>query len=511
MLTVQEIRERLDQRFDLVTQGTTSVIPRHRTLRATMDWSYDLLADSERLLWKRVAIFVGGFSAAAAEAVCADESLPHDRVLIVLKSLLAQSLLSVEFTRGETRYRLLESTRSYILEGDRFALGRDEDAERHARWIASLASRLSETCWTEPIQKVGQRLQADLGNIRAAIEWSLRPSGDARLAARIVCGLREFWFAAGLHDECQRWVRSILPVVEEQRDPDIAAALWLTLARVSSAMTRVSAAKRSAERLEALGDTRGVALSLDCQTWGLTQIGQLDEALRSSEKALDLYRDLGMQTTWAFAQALCSRGDALRLHHRLPEARGFYNQSLVVFRLLRDDVGPLMTMISIAEWELTAGDTRAAIDVATQALAIAEQQRAVGEASVLLANRAAYHLIAANRMEARSDAVASITLAGSIGLGYVLTFAIGHVAAIYAGGPDSASSALLCGYVDAWYRREAGQKWLTERLSHDILLAALRESIPDDELRQLLSIGAELTQRAALSEVERLTRCDVPS
>src|SRR5262249_41289423 len=112
LLTVDQIAERLDDRFRLLTGGSRTALPRHQTLRAAIDWSYDLLAEPERTLLRRLSVFAGGWTLEAAEAVCADENLAADAVLELLAHLVDKSLVLVEESgEGEVRYRLLETMR----------------------------------------------------------------------------------------------------------------------------------------------------------------------------------------------------------------------------------------------------------------------------------------------------------------------------------------------------------------------------------------------------------------
>jgi predicted ATPase len=501
MLQLPEINRRLDKRFELLTRGTTAL--RHqRTLRATIDWSYELLSEEERLLWRRLVFFSGGFTVDAVESVCTDDTLPREDVLDLLKSLVAQSLLTVDFASERTRYRFLESTRSYLLELAWPDEERNRLARRHAEWVAARVTQLVER--RDRVHDLVQALRGDLDNIRAAIEWGFQPQGDVRISGFIIAELRDFWFAAGLHGETRTWAQAILDILSEDRDPDIVAGLWLTFASVSSARSRVAAAERATRLFEQQGDVQGLASSFFHLAWGHVQTGSLDEAATAIEKSLRYYRDAGMQNTWPYAQALTQRGDVLRLQHHFTEARAFYDQALRLYRLLRDEVLELWTMISLGEWEFAVGNVPAAIDVATGGLTIAERRRAVAEAALLLCNRAGYHLAIDELPEVRSDAVASLALARSINFEYTIPNAMQHLAAVYARGADPHRSALIAGYVDDWYRREASVMEPVERASHDILSAELHKHFSEGELDQLLSIGAGLTEQQALSEVDML-------
>ncbi|MGE5140444.1 MAG: ATP-binding protein, partial [Rudaea sp.] len=195
LLKVETIAARLDDRFNLLTGGEPTALPRHRTLRATIDWSYDLLPDPARVLLRRLSVFAGGFTLDAAEQVCSDEALPLAAVLDNLARLVDRSLVALDEGHAVERYRLLETVREYAREK---LLGAGEAGalcDRHLAFFLRLGEQVQPQL---QVEEVGwfQRLDLEIENIRAALEWSMQESGADGEAARfnrLQSGMRLAW------------------------------------------------------------------------------------------------------------------------------------------------------------------------------------------------------------------------------------------------------------------------------------------------------------------------------
>jgi len=217
VLTVEGLAARLDDMIDLLVTDDGATPPRQRTLRATMDWNYDLLDAPGRALLRRLAVFAGGWTLEAAEAVCADqrdgEGLGKKAVLHALRRLIDASLVVAEEQEvdegagvsGGMRYRLLEPVRQYAYDKLRDA---GEDApmrRRHAAWYLTLAEQ-AEPELTGPEQaRWMDRLEAEHDNLRVALHWALE-SGEAEVGLRLAGALWRFWYQRGHLDEGRRWL-----------------------------------------------------------------------------------------------------------------------------------------------------------------------------------------------------------------------------------------------------------------------------------------------------------------
>jgi predicted ATPase/class 3 adenylate cyclase len=203
-LSVEELARRIDDRFRLLTGGRRTALPRQRTLRALVDWSYDLLSADERIVLTTLAVFAGGFSLDAAEQVCAAEALSETTVLDAVEHLVAKSLLIAEQQHEtETRYRLLETIRQYASEKLVECGQADTTRRRHFAYFQDLAESAAKAMQAPLALEWLDRLEAEHDNLRAALDWS----GDAEplTYARLAGVLRNFWDTRGHFTE--GWAR----------------------------------------------------------------------------------------------------------------------------------------------------------------------------------------------------------------------------------------------------------------------------------------------------------------
>jgi predicted ATPase/class 3 adenylate cyclase len=195
ILTPKQLAKQLDERFRVLTGGDRTALPRQQTMRALIDWSYDLLSEPEQHLFRDVSIFAGTFSLQAATTVCATDELSEFDVLDLLASLIDKSLVLAEPSDDESRYRLLESIRQYGREKS-IELGEaDSLAARHARAYAQLAERLEHDYEVVASDRWLAEAESEVENVRAALAWSFGPSGDTLVGQRIAITLRRVLLA----------------------------------------------------------------------------------------------------------------------------------------------------------------------------------------------------------------------------------------------------------------------------------------------------------------------------
>jgi len=214
-LTPDQIAARLDQRFRLLTGGSRAALPRQQTLRATLDWSYELLTEPERLLLNRLAVFAGGWSLEAAEVVCADERIAWGDVLDLLAHLISKSLvLADEAGDGTERYRLLETVRQYARERLLAAGEAEATHQRHAEYFLSFGEELDPVLIflmssVVPTAEQLDRLERELDNLRAALRWWIE-SQDVERAIKQSGILFFVWMCRGYLTEGQACLQEIL-------------------------------------------------------------------------------------------------------------------------------------------------------------------------------------------------------------------------------------------------------------------------------------------------------------
>jgi predicted ATPase/DNA-binding winged helix-turn-helix (wHTH) protein len=233
-LGIEELAARIEDRFRLLVDGRRKALPRHRTLQATLDWSYDLLSDLERAVLRRLAVFAGGFTLKSAGAAVADGEITEPDVVSAVVDLVAKSLVVMESDRtqkaGGVRYRLLETTRAYA-HGKLGAAGEfDRVMRRHAEHYRDfcLAEVGPSTTWL--FKPLGRTCRQEIDNIRAALDWAFSPRGDTAIALALTIASAPAWFQMSLLDPCRRYVEKALAIPAARTDPQLELRLLSALA-----------------------------------------------------------------------------------------------------------------------------------------------------------------------------------------------------------------------------------------------------------------------------------------
>jgi predicted ATPase/class 3 adenylate cyclase len=262
VLGVEQIAERLDHRFRLLTGGARTALPRHQTLRASIDWSYSLLTDQERMLLLRLSVFYGGWTLQLAEEVCGFNELDEFDIIDGLGQLAKKSLIIVETEAdGSARYRMLETIRQYanekLMDSNESAAVRDRHLAAFDR-VASLAKpHLRSHRQVEWLD----RLEVEIDNLRAALAWAVEK--DPVQGLRLVATLYWFWFIRGYRVEAEQWLHRLLDCLhyedlngQEKLIFAEAKARWLMLLRMSKGESThtVQLAQDTLEMAEELGE-----------------------------------------------------------------------------------------------------------------------------------------------------------------------------------------------------------------------------------------------------------------
>jgi non-specific serine/threonine protein kinase len=341
VLSVDEIAARLDDRFSLLTAGSRTAIPRHQTLRATLDWSHDLLTEPERVLFRRLAVFAGGFTLEAAESICSHGMKASD-ILDLLGRLVEKSLVVVEQISGaeETRYRLLETIRQYAIEKLAGAGEARETRDRHLEFFARLAEFAEPKMFGWESPRWYRKLDEELDNIRTALEWATN-SGKADVALHIDGSLVYFWFAHGLggsewHDRVHQALSR-----PEGKEPTLARARALNGLGFMY-WADVYPSDRRPELEEALhigremGDARTVATAL--RNLGLLENieGNYTKARTYLEQSLEIWREMGPEGKTGSTWTMIFLGDVALTNSNPAWARSLYEETVAFLRELGD-------------------------------------------------------------------------------------------------------------------------------------------------------------------------------
>ena len=252
VLSLEQILDRLTDRYRLLTAGARNAPARQQTLRALIDWSWDLCSEAERTLWSRVSVFSGGLELDAAEAVCADDQLPADAILDLIASLVDKSVLT-RTGDGNVRYQMLEVTREYGAAKLLAAREHEAVARRHCRWFADLAA-YSDRHWVSPDQAaLMQRLRHERANLRVALEYAIT-AGPPETALRFAADLQNHWFVRGFLSEGRHWLDRALAMPAPRHWTRVKAL------RVAAWIATVQGDRDRADAL--LADARGLAETL---------------------------------------------------------------------------------------------------------------------------------------------------------------------------------------------------------------------------------------------------------
>jgi non-specific serine/threonine protein kinase len=410
VLSPEQIASRLDDRFRLLTGGSRTALPRQQTLRAMIDWSYSLLTEEERTLFRRLAVFVGGWTLEAAESVCGEERNGFD-VLDLLTRLVDKSLVFTEESAGEIRYHRLETIRQYSRE----KLSETDEAEalrnRHLDFFVAFTELVDENLRGGDQVIWQNRMSAELDNLRAALEWGL--SRDPDSALRIAGAANLFWTAGGYSAEGFRWTQKALEQVESIPVPRsttmkqrvVARARALRgLARLSLSLGDNANAKRVAEESVALyrqsQDRRGLAFALVVLAYPLEFLGervQAEAVLRESNSiaraegdvyiicrslnlrarvTVDLYHDLDLSQQYVEESYRLAREAGLRSQeaqaseilgliatHRndYDAARAHYNEAVNAYQEIGARFNVILEKSNLAHLERRLGNYASAL------------------------------------------------------------------------------------------------------------------------------------------------------
>jgi predicted ATPase/DNA-binding winged helix-turn-helix (wHTH) protein len=209
---VRGVAALLDDRFRLLTRGPRATLPRHQTLSAALDWSYEVLAESERITFRRLAIFAGGFTFEAASAVIAGADIGPSDVIDHLANLVAKSLVSANVSGANVHYRLLDTTRAYALQKLTTANELEMFAGRHAEYYRDLFDRAEADREKQPAAEWLAVYGYQIDNVRSALDWAFSPVGNAALGVDLTLAAVPLWTHLSLNAECRTRVETALEI-----------------------------------------------------------------------------------------------------------------------------------------------------------------------------------------------------------------------------------------------------------------------------------------------------------
>ncbi len=503
-LSVAEISSRLDQRFRLLTGGSRTALPRHQTLRALIDWSYDLLNPGEQLVLDRLSVFAGGWTLAAAEAVALAGKAGDWQVLDDLAALVGKSLVQAEEIRGSTRYRLLETVRQYAAERLARRAGAELDQTRaaHRDYYLGLVEaagehlrRREEAVWLD-------RLEVELDNIRAALAFSVTDPDSAEPGLRLAAGLRWFCTIRGHGVEVLEAFNALL----ERPDacmPTRARARALNaschlLNHFGDDSALPALAGEAVTIARDLGDDAITADALSHLCWFMLERGDLPAALAQIDEAVALARTTGDPRLIAdlLGRRAVFKGEAGDLGAALSDNQ----EVLTVSRAVGDNYRLAITLANLGVYEVAAGELRAARAHLQEACTLADNLGYLNMSVGLWQNLGLVELIDANPRDARRLFLNSLDRARITGVrsSYFHGALLGLALAVGADG-DPAVAATLHGVADVHYERAGRVFEATEGGLRDRDHARLRATLGDEPFEAAYRHGRSLGHADAVA------------
>jgi predicted ATPase/DNA-binding SARP family transcriptional activator len=498
-LSLDVLARRLDDRFALLDAGKRTTLPRQQTLRATLDWSYDLLTELEQRALQRIGIFVGGSTLEAAASVCSDDLISESQVVDLLSSLVDKSLVVVEMKNSEPRYRLLEATRDYALERLVQAGDHARVARRHAEYFYGLA-RCNDTTQGTADSRLGiTALSPELDNFRSAVSWTIEDGNDPGLAAFLIESLRWFFAVRSLYLEGVRLCEAALAALGPRPEPVHEAAVQLTLAAMMGTLPFyqrlyyhrahdvdrfLAAAERAAELLRMVGEGAKLSIALSMVAMHLRLADRRAEADPVAGRALEIGRgtDNRLATTVALYAKSFSIDPAV-----VAERTALLTEALEISRTFRAVYPAGAILVALGELAFETGDPARGLAFARESAAMFE---AVGSSNMANAkiNIAAYALALGDLNEASAvirDVLAVAERAGDLP---IAAAALQHAAGIAAARGEFRRAAQLLGASDR--RQLTGlPRLMTERSGYDKTRAVLGARLAESELAELFREG----------------------
>jgi predicted ATPase/DNA-binding SARP family transcriptional activator len=508
VLNPSRLNEGLKARFRLLTSGSRTGLPRHQTLRALLDWSYGLLDEHECAVLRRLAIFAGSFSLDAAAAVCSDGVSDDVDVLTTLASLVEKSLVVAEVGDLADRYRLLESTRVYLVQKLDELGERDAVAQKAAMYYRSFAERTDRDFHKTPQAAWFSSVAQEHENIRAALVWAITEGHDPLLGAVIAGRLTRYWYDCGRPQEGLYWIDGAIAAVDEQQHPDVAGRLHLARAVLSEGREKLASGKTACALLEVVDDQRALAYALRQCALAM----EIDDRLEAEElcrRAADLMKTAG--DMGGLAIALNTLASFIARGGDFTTARSMHEQALSIAKGYGAEYAVMHAQLCLADMEYQHGDYEKAVARVEDALSHVDASRTAELAANFCCDLAAYRIALGQYPRAATDVLKALAILRNAHNNYQVAVALQHVALIEAMSGNASTAARLVGYVDAYLAAHSIRRQSKELGERERLEATLRSQLAESAYEALLREGAALSEEEAIEETQATSRLPVVS
>jgi tetratricopeptide (TPR) repeat protein len=479
----------------LLTSGSRSALPRQQTLRATLDWSYDLLAEDERAAWRRLAIFSGSFTVEAASGVASDATIDEFSVVDLLSQLVARSLVIADTSAAGTRYRLLETTRAYALD----KLGEVGEVakcrSRHATYFCELFDHAPDDWPRMPDSEWRAAYLPEVDNVRAALDWALGVGADAVLGIRLSGGSGPLWTESGLWNEGRRRLQVALAAVRPETRPLDHARLWFWLGALRNhvATEALDAYEHALEVYRRNGDPTGIGYSLMRAGGEAMYLGRIERATALLGEAAPLLERTRLPKVLAeylleFGTLKWFTGDLTGAQLELDKSAALCEQSGAA----RVALG---VRANLAEVAWASGDLDAALVRYREAVALARRETRRPSLGMYLTNLAGVHVERGELDAALVAAREGLPLRQEFG---AALWALDHLGLRMALKGKLGTAARIAGHADYGYvANYAAERQPNEARARERVQAILLKTLPPDEVERLLREGAKMSEDEA--------------
>ena len=494
MLGVEALAARLDERFRVLTGGKRTALPRQRTLHATLDWSFGLLAERERVVFRRVAIFAGGFTLEAATAVAADEALDEFEIIDALASLVAKSLAAADTSGAKPRYRLLETTRAYALEKLAEAGETAAIESNHARCFRAFFAPCFDDFTRQSDADFCARYGPEIDNLRLALDWSFSPAGDVETGQALLGTSCSLWSMLSLGIEVAQRLEVAIASLSASTPPAVEASLWLAegLAHTDTRPERaIPAEKRAVELARSLANDLMLGFALQAAAGDLALAGRYDEVAVLIDEARPLLERSGRPRMHVIIHMAMGVVCGARNNGR--EASKHFAISAHLARDGGFDGSACKALGNLADSLWMQGDLDGALTAARDALAQSSQSAFATRSNVGLALTNLHGILVERGDLAEAAAVGRdfMGLARDAGAAWMV---LDHYALRLAKSGRCAAAARVIGWNDAAVHAKDVHRQVNEQRAHESTLSLLRTNLAAGELESLLAEGARLTE-----------------
>jgi predicted ATPase/DNA-binding CsgD family transcriptional regulator len=499
VLSVEQIAKRLDDRFRLLTGGSRMALERHQTLRAAIDWSYNLLPPDEQVLFRRVSVFVGGWTLEAAEFVCEDASVKSEDILNLMEQLINKSLVISEEVQHESRYRMLETIRQYA--NEKLIESGESDAlrERHLKYFLDLAEAAEPKLEGKEQGQWLSQLELEHNNLRAALDWSETGEPGTESGLRLAGALWLFWKIHGYFTEARSRLERLLAKGNDAPAGVRAKGLSAlgTMAYDQGDMPNALVYHEEALDLyQELGDQAGVAFTINNLGCQADRQGAYEQANEYFAEALDLYRELG--DSRGMTMVLNNLGNTTRDQGEPQRAADLYEQALVLARQSKDKLLIAFLLSNLGELAHDQGEDGRAIAGFEEALPLLQELGAKHTSSLIKRILGDIARTQGDLVQAASHFHESLKLSRELGDMYSLAQSLTGLARIIAAAGEPQVATRLFASVESLRKAVDLTLPLAERPRYDQELDALRSALGEADFAQAWAAGQRMTLEQAV-------------